>query len=107
MFIRVFGLRSDVIVNQNRAQLYNSNLRIVLNFNRDQVLVIRCNRNYTEFNQLKRMAASLYFQGFSGISENQGIENYTELYNYTFGRCFYAVLNLKMRIILNLTPLGQ
>ena len=80
-----------MIVNQNRAQLYNPNLRIVLNFNRDQVLIIRCNRNYTEFIALKSSAASLYFQGFSGIGENQGMENYAELYNYTFGRCFYAV----------------
>lgn len=71
-----------MIVNQNPVLLYNSNLRIVLNFGRDRVLIIRCNRNYTEFSQLKRMAASLYFQGFSGIGENQEIENYTELYNY-------------------------
>ncbi len=71
-----------MIVNQNRVQLYNSKLIIVLNFKRDRVLIIRCNRNYTEFSQLKRMAVSLYFQGFSGISENQGIGNYTELNNY-------------------------
>ena len=96
-----------MIVNQNRDLLYNPNLIIVINFGRDQVLIIRCNRNYTEFSQLKRMAVSLYFQGFSGIGENQGIENYTELNNYTFKPCFYAVLNMKMIIILNLTPLGQ
>ena len=48
-----------------------------------------------------------YFQGFSGVIENQGIENYTELNNYTVMPCFYAVLNMKMIIILNLTPLGQ
>ncbi len=71
-----------MIVNQNRVQLYNSKLIIVLNFKRDRVLIIRCNRNYTEFSQLKRMAVSRYFQGVSGISENQGIGNYTELNNY-------------------------
>lgn len=75
----------DMIVNQNRAQLYNSNLIIVLNFSRDQVLKIRYNRNYTEFITLKRMAEMPYFQGFSGISENQGMKNYTESHNYTFG----------------------
>jgi len=104
---RRFGLRSDVIVNQNRDLLYNPNLRIVINFNRNQAVIIRCNRNYTEFSQLKRTAKMPYFQGFSGIGENQGMENYTELHNYTFGRCFYAVLNMKMIIIINLTPLGQ
>lgn len=88
---RRFGLPFDVIVNQNPAQLYNSNLIIVINFGRDRVLIIRCNRNYTEFSQLKRMAASLYFQGLSGIGENQETENYTELNNYTFKPCFYAV----------------
>lgn len=72
-----------MIVNQNRDLLYNSNLIIVINFKRDQVLTIRCNRNYTEFIALKRMAAILYFQGFAGISENQVLENYTELYIYS------------------------
>ena len=80
-----------MIVNQNRELLYNPNLRIVLNFNRNQAVIIRCNRNYTEFIALKRNAKMPYFQGFSGIGENQGIENYTELYIYTFGACFYAV----------------
>lgn len=88
VFIRIefrrFGLLPFLIVNQNQELLYNLNLRIIINFKRDQVLIIRCNRNYTEFSQLKRMAASLYSQGFSGIGENQGMENYTELYIYTF-----------------------
>lgn len=48
-----------------------------------------------------------YFQGFTGISGDQARENYTELYNYTFEPCFYAVLNMKMRLIFNLTPSGQ
>ena len=96
-----------LIVNQNRAQLYNSNLRIVLNFSRDQVHITRQNNNYTEFIALKRTPKTPYLQGFSGISDNQGIGNYTELHNYTVMPCFYAVLNMKMRIILNLTPLGQ
>lgn len=80
---RVFGLLPILIVNQNRALLYNSKLINILNFNRDQVLIIRCNRNYTEFIALKRTPEMPYFQGFSGISENQGMENYTELNNYT------------------------
>lgn len=81
--MRRLGLPFDVIVNQNREQLYNPNLRIVINFGRDRVLIIRCNRNYTEFITLKRTAKSLYFQGFWGIGENQGMENYTELHIYS------------------------
>lgn len=71
-----------MIVNQNQELLYNPNLRIIINSKRDQAVIIRCNRNYTEFSQLKRVAEMPYLQGFAGISENQGIENYTELHNY-------------------------
>lgn len=101
------GLQFDMIVNQNRRLLYNSNLIIILKFKRDQAVIIRCNRNYTEFSQLKRMAEMPYFQGFSGISENQAIENYTELNIYTRNRAYLFILNMKMIIIFNLTPPGQ
>jgi hypothetical protein len=55
-----FGLHFDVIVNQNRDLLYNSNLRIIINFNRDQVHIIRQNNNYTElrFNMVKCLQIS-------------------------------------------------
>ena len=81
----------DVIVNQNRDLLYNRNLRIVINFNRCQVLIIRCNRNYTEFIALKRTAKTPYFQGFVGIGENQGMDNYTELHIYTQNRAYLFI----------------
>ena len=81
---RCLGLHFDMIVNQNWRQLYNSKMRIILKFKVDLVLNIRCNNNYTEFSQLKNSAASLYFQGLPGISENQALENHAELNNYTF-----------------------
>ena len=57
---------------------------IILNFKAAGGYLIRDNRNYTEFIALKKNAKMPYFQGFSGISKNQGIGNYAELNNYTF-----------------------
>lgn len=69
--------------------------------------LIRDNHNYTEFIALKKNAKTPYFQGFPSVSKNQEMKNYTELNNYTSEPCFYAVLNMKMRIIIDLAPLGQ
>ena len=107
-----FGLHFDVIVNQNRDLLYNSNLIIVINFRAaawGSGCAILQKQNYTElcFNGIKCSKISQP-QGFWRCFDNQIVWCIKVfLHSYSLETGYYAAVNMKMIIILNFTPLGQ